>query len=60
MSYIKIRKCDTCGKIMEYAEFCLFHHQKQRHFCSFKCLKEFVEKYEKEGKHKEDEPAKTI
>ena len=47
MSYVKVRKCDNCETIMEYAEFCLFHHQKQRHFCKFECLKNFIEKYEK-------------
>ena len=46
------KKCDFCGKLIEqkedvlgYSEFCLYHFQKRRDFCSKNCFKSFFIKY---------------
>jgi len=51
MSYTEVgRKCDCCGMLNIYMEWCLFHNNKQRHFCKLDCLRFFLVNYEEKKK----------
>ena len=40
------KSCDECKKIIvSYSEFCVFHFQKRRDFCSQDCFFKFIRKY---------------
>jgi len=40
-----IKKCDTCGKEMEFSEWAVWHHKKQRNFDTNECFLKWVKLY---------------
>lgn len=40
-----LKICDNCQKETVFSEYCLFHFNKQRHFCNKECFLEWIKKY---------------